>query len=117
LAEATTSDLDSFEWPDPHDPARGRGSARRGPQAIRGADCALVAYRPVMLGVFEIAQQLRGMENLLEDMALRPSSAEAAVLEGPSRSSKPSLSSSWRPWASLLNGLRCWTTWAASAGL
>ena len=30
-----------------------------------------------MLGVFEISQALRGMENLLEDMALQPEFAEA----------------------------------------
>ncbi len=77
LAEATASDLDSFEWPDPRDPARVAGLRAEAAKRFTETDCALVAYRPVMLGVFEIAQQLRGMVNLLEDMALRPEFAEA----------------------------------------
>ena len=77
LAEATLADLDSFPWPNPADPARVAGLRAEAAKLFAETDCALVAYRPVMLGIFEISQQLRGMVNLLEDMALRPEFAEA----------------------------------------
>lgn len=77
LADATVGDLDHFDWPDPHDPARWAGMREEARLLFERTDCALVAYRPKYNGLFELCQVLRGAEKLLMDMALNPAFVEA----------------------------------------
>ena len=77
LAEATITDLDSMEVPDPRDPARWTGLREEAQRLYEQTDCALVAYRPKYNGVFELCQVLRGTEKLLIDMLLNPDFVEA----------------------------------------
>jgi uroporphyrinogen decarboxylase len=77
LTDATAADLDSFEWPDPHDPARWAGLREEARQIYEQSGCAVVAYRPKYNGLFELCQVLRGTEKLLTDMVLNPAFVEA----------------------------------------
>ena len=77
LADATIQNLDSFEWPDPYDPARWVGLREEARQLYEQSDYALVAYRPTYNGLFELCQILRGTEQMLMDLALQPDFAEA----------------------------------------
>lgn len=72
LADATVADLEHFDWPDPHDPARWAGLREEARQLFEQTDCALVAYRPKYNGLFELCQALRGVQQMLEDMVLNP---------------------------------------------
>jgi uroporphyrinogen decarboxylase len=77
LAEATLQDLETFEWPDPRDPARWAGLREEAHRLFTQTDYALVAYRPKYSGLFELCQVLRGTEQLFIDMACQPDFAEA----------------------------------------
>lgn len=77
LADATIEDLDSFEWPDPYDPARWAGLREEAERLFTETDYALVAYRPKYNGLMELCQVLRGAEQLFIDMALDPEFAKA----------------------------------------
>lgn len=77
LADANIADLDSFEWPDPHDPARWDGVREHARRLYEETDYALVAYRPKYNGLFELCQVLRGTQQMLMDLLLNPDFAEA----------------------------------------
>jgi len=77
LADATVQSLESFDWPDPQDPARWAGLREEAQQLYTQTDYALVAYRPTYNGLFELCQTLRGTEKFFMDMALQPDFAEA----------------------------------------
>jgi uroporphyrinogen decarboxylase len=77
LAEAVIADLDSFDWPDPHDPARWEGLREEARRLYEETDYALVAYRPKYNGLFELCQVLRGTQKMLMDLILNPDFAEA----------------------------------------
>jgi uroporphyrinogen decarboxylase len=70
LADATRHDLDDYPWPNPHDPARVAGLRDEVESLARETPYAIAAYRPTISGIFEMAQQLRGMERLLTDLVL-----------------------------------------------
>lgn len=77
LAEATVDDLETYPWPDPYDPGRTAGLREEARDLYENSDCAVVAYRPVPGGIFEIACWLRGTEQLLVDLLLDPDLADA----------------------------------------
>lgn len=77
LADATIADLDSFDWPDAADPSRWAGLREKARQMYEQTDYALVAYRPMYNGLFELCQVLRGTEKLFMDLILQPDFAEA----------------------------------------
>ena len=77
LADATISDLDNFEWPDPFDSTRWKGLREEAQQLYEQTDHALVAYRPTYNGLFELCQVIRGTEQMLMDLVLNPDFAEA----------------------------------------
>ncbi len=70
LAEAGRDDLDRYPWPDPCDPARLIGLREEVETLAHESPYAIAAYRPTISGIFEMAQQLRGMERLLTDLVL-----------------------------------------------
>lgn len=67
LADAEIADIDVFAWPDPCAPGRTRGLRERAERLYRHTDYA-VASRAVSHGFFELAWELRGMENFLADL-------------------------------------------------
>ncbi len=60
-------DLKAYPWPDPYAPGRDRGIKERIEDLYHNTDYALAA-RAVSHGFFELAWELRGMENFLVDM-------------------------------------------------
>lgn len=60
-------DLKAYPWPDPYAPGRDRGLKERIEDLYYNTDYALAA-RAVSHGFFELAWELRGMENFLVDM-------------------------------------------------
>jgi uroporphyrinogen decarboxylase len=66
-AGTTAADVDAFAWPNTADLQRIAGLRERA-LAYRAQDKA-VMIKGVLAGVFEMAQRIRGMENLLMDMA------------------------------------------------
>lgn len=69
LEAATVSDLSSHRWPDPFDPGRVAGLADEARRLRQQTDYAIVARNPC-LGMFELAQRLRGMQQFLMDLVL-----------------------------------------------
>lgn len=70
LADAESiEDLEKYPWPDPYAPGRNKGLKERIEHLYQDTDYALAA-RSVSHGIFELAWELRGMENLLCDMML-----------------------------------------------
>ena len=66
-ATLTASEIQTFKWPDTGDPRRIFG-LRELAQDYRAHGKAVV-IKGVLAGVFEMAQRVRGMENLMMDMA------------------------------------------------
>ncbi len=78
LAEAGIENLNDYPWPDPEDPGRVRGLKERIESLYNNTDYAL-ASRAVSHGFFELAWELRGMENFLVDMLTDREFAEALL--------------------------------------
>jgi uroporphyrinogen decarboxylase len=69
LSDADMDDIDKYNWPNPGDPGRVRGLKERAKFLYEHTNYAL-ASRAVSHGFFELAWELRGMENFLVDMAI-----------------------------------------------
>lgn len=75
LADAEIEDIDSYPWPDPYAPGRDRGLRERAAYLYHNTDYAL-ASRAVSHGIFELAWELRGIENFLCDLMVDKEFAE-----------------------------------------
>jgi len=69
LESATAGDLDAYPWPDPYDPERVSGLAEEARRLHEAGQHAIVARTPC-LGIFDMAQRLRGMERFLMDLLI-----------------------------------------------
>jgi len=69
LAGATASDLKRYPWPDTWDPGRVEGLAEEARQLHEAGQYAIVARAP-SLGIFDLAQRLRGMQQFLMDLLI-----------------------------------------------
>ena len=78
LARARLADLDSFPWPDPHDPSRVKGLADEARRLYEETDYSLAAGH-ISAGIFQDCWNLRGMARFFEDMALDREFAEALL--------------------------------------
>ncbi len=78
LADATVSDIARHRWPDPSDPARVEGLAEEARRLCETGTHAISARSP-LLGMFEAAQRVRGMQHFLMDMLLDKPFAVALV--------------------------------------
>jgi uroporphyrinogen decarboxylase len=67
LEKATVDDLARYPWPDPNDPGRVEGLAEKARQLHEDGRYAIVARAPT-LGMFDLAQRLRGMQQFLMDL-------------------------------------------------
>lgn len=67
LAGAEVEDIDNYPWPDPYAEGRTCGLRERAKYLYEHTDYA-IASRAVSHGFFELAWELRGMENMLADM-------------------------------------------------
>jgi uroporphyrinogen decarboxylase len=70
LRNAALADLKSYPWPDPLDPGRRRGVGEQAKRLHEGTDYAVVLSLPV--GVVHLSQYMRGYENFLMDLILKP---------------------------------------------
>jgi uroporphyrinogen decarboxylase len=75
LDDPSPSHLDRIAWPVPDDPGRARGLRARVERLRSETDHAIVLNLPN--STFALAQRLRGFTELLEDLILNPSFAEA----------------------------------------
>jgi len=78
LKEATTSDLERYDWPGPADPGRFEGLEEEAEYLYRNTDYALVGPG-CQTGLFEEAWALRGFENFLADLILNPDFVHALL--------------------------------------
>ncbi len=78
LADASIGDIDRHPWPDPHAPGRLDGLADEARRLHRTTTCAISARSP-LLGIFEGAQRVCGMERFLMDMLLDKKFAAALI--------------------------------------
>jgi len=77
LKDATIEDLETYRWPDPHDPGRTEGLREEAKRLRQRTDYAIVADMP-LLGIFESACVcLRGIERLMMDLILDKPFAKA----------------------------------------
>jgi uroporphyrinogen decarboxylase len=77
LKDATIKDLETYRWPDPHDPGRTEGLREEAQRLRENRDYAIIADTPV-LGIFESATVcLRGIERLMMDLILDKPFAKA----------------------------------------
>jgi len=78
LAEANLADLETYSWPNPHDPSRTAGLADQASQLYEQTDFALAAGH-ISAGIFQDCWNLRGMEQFFIDMALNPDFANTLL--------------------------------------
>ncbi len=77
LKDATVEDLETYNWPDPHDPGRTEGLREEAKWLRQNTAYAILADTPV-LGIFESATVcLRGIERLMMDLILDKPFAKA----------------------------------------
>ena len=67
LGKAHLEDLEKYEWPNPHDEGRWEGLKKVAKNLYENTGYALVASGGLM-GIFELACSLRGMEKFLTDL-------------------------------------------------
>jgi uroporphyrinogen decarboxylase len=67
----TVADMKKYKWPDPEDPARIKGLKERARMLRETTDKAIVLYNPIG-GPHEHSYFLRGLDELLLDLALNP---------------------------------------------
>ncbi|MCX6070464.1 MAG: uroporphyrinogen decarboxylase [Chloroflexi bacterium] len=78
LESATAGDLKAYPWPNPHATGRLEGLAEEARRLREEGEYAIVARSPT-LGMFELAQRLRGMQRFLMDLVLDKEFAIALV--------------------------------------
>jgi len=69
LAKATIEDIETYPWPQPHDPSRFEGLEKEAKTLYYETDYCIVAD-PVGCGLFEMGCQMRGYDRFLEDMVI-----------------------------------------------
>lgn len=77
LEHATLADLKTFDWPNPHDPARYEGLEDRVAQAT--ATGRAVVMNSICAGTMEMAAWMCGYERLFSSMLLEPDFAAALL--------------------------------------
>jgi uroporphyrinogen decarboxylase len=77
MKTAEMEEIEKFPWPDPDESSRFQGLREKAENLFRSTDYALVAEGVTGVGVFDMTWHLRGMENILTDMLLRPDFTEA----------------------------------------
>ena len=70
----TVAEVKRFSWPDADEAARYDGIRERAEMLRQTTSCAIAA-RAVSHGIFELAWEIRGMENFLMDLAMEDDSA------------------------------------------
>ena len=71
----TLDDIKKYKWPDPEDPARIKGLRERVSALRKGTDKAFILFNPIG-GSHEHSYFLRGLSELLMDLALNPNIAD-----------------------------------------
>ncbi|MDP1714510.1 MAG: uroporphyrinogen decarboxylase family protein [Anaerolineales bacterium] len=72
IKESTLKALDAYTWPSPADPSRWVGVAERARHLYETTPYGLVTTWATGMGVFQLSQFLRGMEDFFMDLASNP---------------------------------------------
>jgi len=77
--DASAAEIEAWKMPDPNDPFRIAGLAEKARSLREDTDFAIAAYKATLLGVFDLACVMRGMDTFLMDMLADPPAACAAL--------------------------------------
>jgi len=77
LKDATVEDLQTYNWPDPHDSGRTDGVRKRAKELYETTDYAIDSY--FIASIFEQSWYLRGFERFLTDLVINQEFAEALL--------------------------------------
>ena len=78
LADADRSDLENFNWPDPHDPGRTRGLKEEAKKLYQETDYVIIADM-ISGGIFEQALRMRGYRQFFLDLVENQDFAHALL--------------------------------------
>ncbi|MDP6044847.1 MAG: uroporphyrinogen decarboxylase family protein, partial [Phycisphaerae bacterium] len=76
---ASAAEIEAWKMPDPNDPFRVAGLAEQARSLRENTEYAIAAYKAALLGVFDLACVMRGMDTFLMDMLADPPAAGAAL--------------------------------------
>jgi uroporphyrinogen decarboxylase len=77
--DASLAEIKAWKMPNPDDPARVAGLRRQAKTLREDTDYAIASYKATLLGTFDLACVMRGMDNFLIDMVADPDIAEAIL--------------------------------------
>jgi uroporphyrinogen decarboxylase len=66
--DASGAEIKAYQMPDPNDPARVAGLDQQAQTLRKSNDYAIASYKATLLGMFDMACVMRGMDNFLMDM-------------------------------------------------
>ena len=76
---ASAAEIKAWKMPDPNNPARVDGLASQAKALRENTDYAIAAYKATLLGMFDLACAMRGMDNFFMDMMADPEAAETIL--------------------------------------
>ncbi len=79
LREATIAEIERYPMPDPEDPRRFAGLREEARELSENTPYAIGCYKATLLGIFDCAWVLRGLDQFLMDLALEPKLATALL--------------------------------------
>ena len=79
LQGASIDDVKSYNWPDPKDPFRVKGLRAEAEKLDKTTDYAVCAYKATLMGIFDCACLMRGMDNFLLDLLIDKSFAHVLM--------------------------------------
>jgi uroporphyrinogen decarboxylase len=79
LREAGLAEVERYPMPDPADPRRFAGLAAEAKDLFENTSCAIGCYKATLLGIFDCAWVLRGLDQFLMDLTIEPALADALL--------------------------------------
>ena len=79
LREATLEEIERYPMPDPEDPRRFSGLREEARELYENTPYAIGCYKATLLGIFDCAWVLRGLDQFLMDLTLEPKLANALL--------------------------------------
>ncbi len=79
LREASLQEIQRYPMPDPEDPRRFEGLREEARELAEKTPYAVGCYKATLLGIFDCAWVLRGLDQFLMDLSLEPKLADALL--------------------------------------
>ena len=79
LREASLQEIERYPMPDPSDPRRYEGLREEARDLSENTDYAVGCYKATLLGIYDGAWVLRGLDQFLMDLTLEPALAQALL--------------------------------------